>query len=109
MREHKMIVYILRTQIFYKRACWRKRSFCQPFLLFVFKSTTSIDFSCGECGKEVSDDDKAIQCESDCMRGFHAYRMNLSDDDYDELSETDTIWECGSYKLLIYMYLNLTV
>ena len=63
-----------------------------------FKWTMSIDYSCGECGKEVTDDDKAIQCESDCMCWFQADCMNLSDDDYDKLSETDMIWECLSCK-----------
>ena len=33
-----------------------------------FLWTMSVDYSCGEYGKEVTDDDKAIQCESDCMR-----------------------------------------
>lgn len=32
------------------------------------------------------------------MRWFHADCANLSDNEYDELSETDTIWECPSCK-----------
>ena len=58
----------------------------------------SIDYSCDECGKEVTDDDKAIQCGSDYMRWFHADCVNLSNDDYDELLEIDMIWECPSCK-----------
>ena len=61
----------------------------------------SVDSSYGECGKEVSDD-KAIQCESDGMHWFHSDCMNLSDDDYDELSETNRIWECQLHKLPIH-------
>ena len=63
-----------------------------------FLWTMSVDYSCGEYGKEVTDDDKAIQCESDCMRWFHTNCMNLINNDYDELSETDTIWECLTCK-----------
>ena len=58
-----------------------------------FLWTMSVDFSCGECGKEVTDDDKSIQYESDCMCWFHADYVNLSDNDYNELSKTDTICE----------------
>ena len=39
----------------------------------------SVVYSCGECGEEVTDDDKAIQCESDCMCWFHADCVNLTD------------------------------
>ena len=52
------------------------------------------DYPCGVCGKDVKDDDKAIQCESDCMLWFHAECANLADEEYDKLSWTDAIWEC---------------
>ena len=49
---------------------------------------------CGICTKEVECKDKAIQCESDCMRWFHAKCVKLTDQEYEQLAKSETIWEC---------------
>ena len=67
-----------------------KRAFCQPFPLNVLSPF------CGVCTREVEDDDKGIQCEGDCMRWFHARCANLTDQEYEQLCELETLWECPS-------------
>ena len=47
-----------------------------------------MDYPCGICGREVKDDDEAMQCEVDCMFWFHKACINLSDEEYDELSKS---------------------
>ena len=54
----------------------------------------TVDYPCGICGKEVESEDKAIQCESDCMCWFHARCVSLTDSEYEQLSKLERMWEC---------------
>jgi len=57
-----------------------------------------MDYPCGACGKEVKDDDRAIQCEIDCMLWFHKRCLNLTEEQYDKLSKSDCFWQCSACK-----------
>ena len=57
-----------------------------------------MDYPCGTCGEEVKDNDKAIQCEIDCMRWFHKRCLNLTEEEYDKLSKSDCFWQCSVCK-----------
>ena len=52
------------------------------------------DYPCGTCGIAVENEDRAIQCEGDCMCWFHARCVNLTESEYERLSESECIWEC---------------
>ena len=56
----------------------------------------TVEYPCGVCGKDVECGTKAIQCESDCMLWFHAQCIHLTDDEYEALTDSDSIWECTS-------------
>ena len=46
----------------------------------------------------MRDEDRALQCESECMLWFHAECANVSDEEYDLLSGSNSIWECSACK-----------
>lgn len=51
---------------------------------------------CVICMRKVLDTEKAIQCEKNCERWFHATCMSISDADYSKLSPTNKIkWCCN--------------
>ena len=52
------------------------------------------DYPCGCCGREVSDDDQAIDCDS-CHTWFHIQCQGIGDDTYKNLlNETSFSWNC---------------
>ena len=52
------------------------------------------DYPCGSCGREVSDDDQAIDCDS-CHTWFHIQCQGIGDDTYiNLLNETSFSWKC---------------
>lgn len=57
-----------------------------------------VDYPCRVCGEEVHDDDRALQCESECMLWFHAECANVGNEEYDSLSRSNSIWECPTCK-----------
>lgn len=54
-----------------------------------------MEYPCGECEKEVSDDDKAVQCKGLCQYWFHCLCVGMDDDEYQCLSSSDAKWECS--------------
>lgn len=46
---------------------------------------------CAVCMRKVLDPEKAVQCETNCGRWFHASFMGISDADYSKLSSTNKI------------------
>ncbi len=54
-------------------------------------------YHCGRCSEEIESDDNAIYCEGDCGHWYHPDCENLSQEDYDMLTITEscTKWFCG--------------
>ena len=57
-------------------------------------SAASAKYPCGVCSKNVLDDAKAVQCESDCMLWFHIECVGVSDSEYTKLCDSENLWEC---------------
>lgn len=57
-----------------------------------------IEYPCGKCGNEVRDDDRAIFCEGECRSWYHARCVDISNDEYDSLTESEGKWECSECK-----------
>ena len=58
------------------------------------KTNPGPDYPCGSCGREVSDDDQAIDCDS-CHTWFHIQCQGTGDDTYKNLlNETLFSWNC---------------
>lgn len=58
-------------------------------------STANLKHPCGICGNNVTDDEKAVQCENDCMMWFHTACLAMNDVEYSELCDSDKFWECS--------------
>ena len=52
------------------------------------------EYLCGECANEVKDEDKAVYCEGACQAWFHAQCVNVNDELYAHLSDSEEKWEC---------------
>ena len=55
--------------------------------------TSSINFPCKVCGKNINDDDPAIQCEL-CNYWIHINCNNLNYNDYKSLQNSSDPWYC---------------
>ena len=44
------------------------------------------------------DDDKATFCEGECHSWYHARCVDISNDEYDSLTESEGKWECSECK-----------
>ena len=51
------------------------------------------EYPCTACKKNVRDTDSAIQCDS-CQFWCHVQCANLTIQEYEDLSESDVVWEC---------------
>ena len=51
------------------------------------------EYPCGVCEEDVENGGKAIQCDS-CLLWFHTECTSLTEQEYDNLSSSDSIWEC---------------
>ena len=56
--------------------------------------TVEPQYLCGVCGKEVSDDDTALQCEGLCQNWHHTGCVDVDNDLYTFLTESEVFWEC---------------
>ena len=54
------------------------------------------EYLCGECANEVKDEDKAVYCEGACQAWFHAQCVNVNDELYAHLSDSEEKWEWAS-------------
>ena len=58
------------------------------------KTNPGPDYPCGSCGREVSDDDQVIDCDS-CHTWFHIQCKGIRDDTYKNLlNKTSFSWNC---------------
>lgn len=55
-----------------------------------------MEYPCGECRKEVGEDDKVIQCEAGCQCWYHGACVGITDNEYDYLSASEVAWNCRS-------------
>ena len=53
----------------------------------------SCEYPCTVCAKNVRDTDSAIQCDG-CQFWCHLQCANLTIQQYEDLSESDVVWEC---------------
>ena len=53
-----------------------------------------MEYPCGRCEVEVKDDDKAVFCDGECQSWFHAQCVNIDDEEYTRLTESEGKWEC---------------
>ena len=57
-----------------------------------------MEYPCGECQKEVGEDDRAIQCKGKCQSWYHCACIGIGEDEYDHLSSSDDSWSCSLRK-----------
>ena len=57
-----------------------------------------MEYPCGQCNKEVSEDEKAIQCEGLCQLWYHCVCVGMDDREYECLSSSENNWECSTCK-----------
>lgn len=50
---------------------------------------------CVCCVKKVEEDEKGIQCEENCDRWFHTTCVNITEEEYDHLMQSDLKWTCS--------------
>ena len=58
-------------------------------------SVFCMEYPCGECRKEVGEDDRAIQYEGECQSWYHCACIGIGDDEYDHLSSSEDSWSCS--------------
>ena len=57
-----------------------------------------MEYPCGQCNKEVSEDEKAIQCEGLCQLWYHCVCVGMDVREYECLSSSENNWEYSTCK-----------
>ena len=57
-----------------------------------------LEYPCGVCENEVTEEQKAVQCDGQCQSWYHCMCVDISDLEYNVLASSDGNWECTNCK-----------